>query len=58
MFDLDFEYKCPHCGEEYTGEHDLNTEIINQTLDCDECGKKYKLKSKITMTIECEATKA
>ena len=58
MFDLDFEYHCPHCGELLLGEHNLDSEIVNQTLTCDECGNKYKVKSKATIEIECEVEKA
>jgi transcription elongation factor Elf1 len=58
LFDLDFEYQCPHCGEHFLGEHDIEKETCVKIVTCDECGKKYKLTSKAVINIEVDVEKA
>ena len=58
LFDMDFEYQCPHCGYHFLDEHDLEKETCEHTMVCDECGKKYTVKSKAVINIEVDVTKA
>jgi transcription elongation factor Elf1 len=55
---MDFEYQCPHCGYHFLDEHDLEKETCEHTVVCDECGKKYTIKSKAVINIEVDVTKA
>jgi transcription elongation factor Elf1 len=52
-----FDYVCPWCGEKYVGVHDLNKEKCTVILECDDCGKKYKLASKAVVNIEVDVKK-
>ena len=57
MFAVGFKEKCPECGTEYCFDHDIDTEVINQKTECDECGCKFGVNSRANVDIQSYTTK-
>jgi hypothetical protein len=52
MFAKDFTEYCPNCETEFILEHDIDTEVINQEITCEECGCKLKVNSRVNIEID------
>ena len=48
MGEIDFQYTCPNCGEEFCGSMPCDQSEYANLITCEDCGHKYAL----TVTVE------